>query len=398
MWHIYLKELLELSRDKRTLIFSVIMPTLIIPVLMLGVGAFTGSKIKKEESAELPFVIINEARMPELAEYFTPDQNFRKLAPESFDDIPGAIRSGDLRFALEVPEDAELSADDQIQLKLHYNGASSLARIMTQRVNNVIDGINQTRQARWGKQLGLTKEQVGVFREPVAVERVSTASSREKFGELFGGIATYILVLLAITGAMYPTLDLGVGEKERGTLETLLLTPVSRFRIVMAKFLVIFTTSFMTVFLTLASYLVWALLLGNVFAAAKIGEVLGTVGVADVLLIALMLLPVTAIFASLMLSASIYAKSTKEAQSYMSPVFIIAVPLVMFAMLPGVSLDWGWAMVPVTNVALAIKELLKGTIDYQMLVVILVSTSVVASVLIAFATRWFNKESVLFRS
>lgn len=398
MWHIYLKELLELSRDKRTLIFSVIMPTLIIPVLMLGVGAFTGSKIKKEESAELPFVIINEARIPELANHFSEDKNFRKLSPEAFDDVPEAIRNGDLRFALEVPEAGDFSAEEQIRLKLHYNGASSLARILTQRVNGVIDEINQSRQARLGRELGLSSAQVDAFREPIAIERVSTASSREKFGELFGGIATYILVLLAITGAMYPTLDLGVGEKERGTLETLLLTPVSRFRIVMAKFLVIFTTSFMTVFLTLASYLVWALLLGNVFAAAKIGEVLGTIGVTDVLLIALMLLPVTAIFASLMLSASIYAKSTKEAQSYMSPVFIIAVPLVMFAMLPGVSLDWGWAMVPVTNVALAIKELLKGTIDYQMLVVILLSTSVVASVLIAFATRWFNKESVLFRS
>jgi sodium transport system permease protein len=102
-------------------------------------------------------------------------------------------------------------------------------------------------------------------------------------------------------------------------------------------------------------------------------------------------------FSALLLSISIYAKSFKEAQSYATPVNLLILLPVMFAMLPGVELDWTWAMVPVTNVALAIKELVKGTVDYAMLTVILGSSTVVAAALLWAAIGWFNRESVLFR-
>ena len=114
-------------------------------------------------------------------------------------------------------------------------------------------------------------------------------------------------------------------------------------------------------------------------------------------MITTVLIPVVAIFAAVLLSLSIYAKTFKEAQSYMGPlVMVIIVPIVM-ATLPGIGLKGIWAWVPLTNVALAMKELIKGTMDYYQLIGIFGSTAVIGGGLLVFCVHWFNKEKVLFR-
>ena len=102
-------------------------------------------------------------------------------------------------------------------------------------------------------------------------------------------------------------------------------------------------------------------------------------------------------FAALLLSISVYAKSFKEAQAYATPLnFLIIIPAVI-AILPGVELDWTWAMVPITNISLAIKELIKGTMNYEMFIAILGSSTLIAGALLWFCTKWFDREGVLFR-
>ena len=128
-----------------------------------------------------------------------------------------------------------------------------------------------------------------------------------------------------------------------------------------------------------------------------IGEVLQSIGTGDLLLIAVMLLPLAAVFAAMLLSISIYAKSFKEAQSYAAPLQMLMILPAFVAMLPGVELDWGTAMIPVTNVSLAIKELIKGTMDPTLLVAILGSSTALAVGLLVFCARWFEREDVLFR-
>jgi sodium transport system permease protein len=112
---------------------------------------------------------------------------------------------------------------------------------------------------------------------------------------------------------------------------------------------------------------------------------------------AVLLVPVAAVLAAALLSISIYAKSFKEAQSYMTPLNILIIVPPFLAMLPGVTLDWRWAMIPICNVALGIKEVVKGTLDPTMLVLILVSSTAVAAAMLVFCIRWFSRESVLFR-
>jgi sodium transport system permease protein len=128
-----------------------------------------------------------------------------------------------------------------------------------------------------------------------------------------------------------------------------------------------------------------------------VAEVMAMIGIIDFVLIFLMLIPVVAIFAAVLLSLSIYARSFKEAQSYMGALVMVVVFPVLIAMMPGVKLEGGWIWVPLTNVALAMKELFKGTMDYFALFGIFTSTVAIAAALIAFCVYWFNKEKVLFR-
>ena len=111
----------------------------------------------------------------------------------------------------------------------------------------------------------------------------------------------------------------------------------------------------------------------------------------------LLLLPTSAMFSSLLLAISIYARTFKEAQNYISPLTIIVLMPLMIAMAPGVELDFSTALIPITNIALAIKELMKGTADLGLISVIFGSAVVIGGALIAFCVHWFQQEKVLFR-
>ena len=246
-------------------------------------------------------------------------------------------------------------------------------------------------------QLGVDPANLTAILKPVELTRVNTAEQRENIGESMGAILAYALVLLCLSGAMYPAVDMGAGEKERGTLETLLICPVSRTAIVLGKFLTVLTTALMTALITVVSLGVWGGIISAFADLSKVSEALASITIVDLMLMFSLLLPTAAIFAALLLAISIYARTFKEAQNYMSPLTILVIVPLMIAMAPGMELDVTTALIPLTNIALAIKELLKGTADYGLLALIFASTTALAGALIAFCVHWFQQEKVLFR-
>ncbi|MCF6194785.1 MAG: ABC transporter permease [Kangiellaceae bacterium] len=410
MLKVYLKELLELTRDKKTLIFTILLPTLIMPVIFIGFGALTAKIAKKAIDENLNYAIVGEAYYPELASALQANESLTLKSLETNIDLKQAVKEEIIRFAIVVPEDTQEKIRNGLTAKIEllYNDSSTTSRIIFRRVEKSIETLVDNLAADRINSLGLSVEQGEGLLEPVKLVKTSTANKRESLGEKIGGFLPYILILLGLTGAMYPAIDLGVGEKERGTLETLLLTPIPRFHIVFAKFLVIFTTSFLSVFFSLISFALIITILGPMmFSGMSAGgneamtELLNTfasISLVDILLMFLMLVPTAAVFASLLLSVSIYARTFKEAQNYMSPLMMLSILPLVLALLPGVKLDWTWAAVPLTNVALAIKEIFKGTIDYNMLIVIFGSTTLLAGVLLYLCSWWFQREQVLFRN
>ncbi|WDE09947.1 ABC transporter permease [Thalassomonas haliotis] len=400
MWQVYKKELLELVRDRKTLFFMIALPLLIFPVIFAIMGAVVASAAIEEEQKVLRYAIINGEQASRFEESLFYHRDFHKqeMALAHEDDIFAAIRSGQLDLVIKVNarHQDDLSAEQQSQWQLYFNDSSQLNQVK-QKVNKVFNQYLQAlRQDKFG-QLGINKKQFELLMKPVQLKTVDTANERENVGEQIGGLLPYLLIVLCLTGAMYPAIDLGAGEKERGTLETLLLTPISRYALVLGKFFTIMTTGIVTALITVFSLVMWSYLIGELADVDVVARVLASVGITDLLLMLLMLIPVSAIFAAILLSISIYARSFKEAQNYMGPMSMLGFFPVMVAMLPGIKLNWSWSLVPISNVALAIKEILKGTIDHWMLVSILASSTVFALAAIFLCVYIFNKESVLFR-
>jgi len=398
MWTIYLKELLELARDRRTFFFTVFIPVFAMPLIFGGFGFLSSSMFKQASTADMAYAIFGQQHAPQLAERFAREKGFHQIVLASPDEIKTAIAAERIKFALVIPPGLsdQLGAQQQGVIELHYNSAATID-LTRKRVQSVIGNENRELRERALSAFNLNKQQLAFALDPITLEDHSTADKREQVGAVIGGMLPYVLLMVCLMAAMYPAIDTGAGEKERGTLETLLLAPVSRTAIVLAKFLMLFTIGLTSALLMILSVGVLLHFFGQQVSGDLV-QMVRAIGVLDLVMVALMLVPTAAIFAAILLSISVYAKSYKEAAGLISPLIIVTILPTLVALLPGVELNWKWAMVPLTNVALAMKELVKGTMDYRMFSVILLSTTVTAGLLLALCRWWFNREQVLFRN
>lgn len=395
---IFTKEFREVLRDRKTLIFMLILPTVAVPIL---ISVMTNFMIKAEAKAAketLRYALFGDQYLPDLANRFNENEGFERVTLSAPSEITTAIDDGRIKFGLVIPEDAAetISNSNQLSVVLYYNNASMMSKVK-RRAGTVVDEYSQWLRSQRLDAVGVSSPHAQEeLLNPVVLQEIGTADTRELIGERMGGLLPYFFIIFCFIGALYPAIDLGAGEKERGTLETLLLTPVPRLHLVIGKFFVVFTTGVVSAILSVAGLGVYLLTKGQTVSGIA-GEVLKSITTVDLLLVGAMMIPTAAIFAALLLTISIYAKSFKEAQSYATPLNFLCIIPAVAAMLPGIELNWKSALVPITNVSLAIKELIKGTMDYQMLIVILTSTSLIAAALIAFSAKWFERESVLFR-
>jgi len=409
MWTIYLKEILELARDRKTFIFTVLIPIFAMPLIFAAFGYFSSTMFDKARRAQLPYAVFGQENAPELAQRFAAEKGFTEVRLASEADIRGAIDQDLIKFALVIPRGYRdrLEGQRQAVVVLHYNSAV-MVDLIRKRVQAVVESQNADLRESALSALHLDQQQLRFALNPIRLDEHSTAGKREQIGALVGGMLPYLLLMGCLMAAMYPAIDLGAGEKERGTLETLLLAPVPRSAIVLAKFLVLFTVGLLSSLLMVGSmsallFIASSTALGQPVSAnqagiADLAAMMQSIGAGDMAMVALMLAPTAAMFAAILLALSIYAKSYKEAAGLISPLMLLTLLPTMVALLPGVEMNWMWAMVPLTNVSLAMKELVKGTMDYRMFAVILASTTVTAGALLALCRWWFTREQVLFRN
>jgi len=305
---IFLKEFREVTRDRRTLIFMLVFPTVIMPLILNLMTGFMMKAEKKARTESIAFAVSGEEYLPDLVARFNEEAGFRRVDIGTEDAFNQAIKDHKIKLGLAIPENAsdKIANGEQVTIRLHYNNASLTSRV-DRRAESVIDGFSEDQRSTILKEAGFTstiqREQVLA---PVVVQRNGTAAVREILGERLGGLLPYFFVIFCFLGSLYPAIDLGAGEKERGTLETLLLTPVPRHQIVLGKFLVVFSTGVIASILSLVGIGAWILLKGQKLGG-EIGPVVASIHALDFILLALMLIPVAAIFASLLLSISIYA-------------------------------------------------------------------------------------------
>ena len=390
---IFRKELKDTLRDRRTLFFMIVFPILIIPLIIGGLPKIMISMMEKKMTERITIAVIGERESPELMEMFRLADSIDVIFNVEKDSIERSIREKEIDGAVIIPDGFRemVNSMETGQITMVYISSDDLDA-SRKRMESVIKRFSETKTNQRLERLGIHSATL----EPVRINHRNIASEKEMIGKLAGGWLPYMFILYCFMGAMYPALDLGAGEKERGTIETLLTSPAGRMEILLGKFGVISLSGFLS-----AISGIIGLFVGLQFMTELPLEIITTmrsiIEVKTIALILSLIVPVSIFFSAILLSISFYAKSFKEAQSLVTPINILILFPALIGLIPGVELNWKTALIPIVNIALVTKEIIAETVSSVLLLEVYGSMIILAIVGLFFTRWWFNREEVIFR-
>lgn len=388
---IFKKELKDTLRDRRTLIMMLVIPVAIFPIILslFVTVSESFSKEAAEKTIEIGVVgaednyVIKQLRL-------LPQELGKKHITVYKDtiELKAAIKADSIQVGIYPSTDLATS----MQLKkpagvIVFFNATELG--MKERAEAYLGTIESIATQERYLDMEINAEEI----QPLDISYSNIASSKEMIGKLAGGFLPYIFIAFGFIGCMYPAIDLFTGEKERGTIETLLTTPVARWQILFGKMGVVVLSGLLA-----ATFALLGLFLSiEVLDIVKDPEILevihGILSVKFILMLFGLLFPLTVFFAGMMIPIAVYAKSFKEAQSIITPLNILVVLPAMVGFFPGIELNAITACIPIVNIVLATKELIAGTLDAGLLglsFAVMISLAVLAVVI---SYKRFDKET-----
>lgn len=472
VWTVYRKELIETLRDRRTLMAMIVVPIVLYPVLMVVLVEALKSEAGRQEKEQYTLAVPDLAHKAWIEHVFTREEAERsreeaaaaaaaeKLGRKT-EDATAAFRTrlGLKQITIEVVPKSELwdavsnnrfhaailidppptgdnFADGRNRIaQILYNDTNPLSDVMSRQLNYVLGNEMERIVRERVRKLSGTEDLLS----PLMANSLSTTSPDRQFAKALALIVPFLLVTMTVTGAMYPAIDLTAGERERGTLETLAVSPVPVGQIVAGKFGVIMTIAMVTTTLNLASMTgvihfsgldklfngnrtepvsvelgVEAEIIdrasdpGGLAAAQRenldrrrsierdSAKSVGFIaGAAPVVLVSM--IPFAVLFSAVMLAACSFARTFKEAQNYMMPVMMCAiVPAMIVSYMPTIKLEGAILVIPVANIVVLMRELFLGNYDFSAISLCLGSTCFYAAAAVVVANRIYGNESVLF--
>lgn len=392
---IFKKELIDTLRDRRTLLMMVVIPMLLFPVLMAIVFKVQISQSRKAEEKKLRVGVLAYGNAQAFRDSLLSREDLQireDIRAESTEEL---IQQDSLDAVILFGEDfdRQVAELEEGKIALYFKSTKD-QNITRSRLRPLINDFEKRLLSERFEKLNLDRKIVSA----VLVEEHDVASIKEKVGKAVGGFLPYIFVIFCFLGGMYPAIDLGAGEKERGTLETLLTTPASRFQILVGKFSVIVLAGIVSAAVSMTGLFVAVMQFKSLPIPPELLDVVKNILAPGTLaLIFSLLFPLSIFFAACMLSLSIFARSFKEAQSLITPLNIVIIVPVIIALLPGIELNAKTALIPILNVSLAAKEIISGTIAPGLLAEVYVSLVVLAGVSLYGCTWWFDREKTMFR-
>jgi sodium transport system permease protein len=392
---VYRKELTDSLRDRRTVISMIVVPILLMPMLTIFVGVLSARLIGRAMQQVPSVMIIGGENSPQIVAALRALSDVQIVPAGS--DYAQQIVDKKIRAAVVLPSDfdAIIAREETASVRIdmyqgEINSGFSADKLQKFFRDFRDRAIRERLQAR---------HLPGELADPLRVEERNVAPPEKVGGVVLGGLVPYFVIILSLTGTMYPAMDLTVGEKERGTIETILCSPISRISLVLGKFLMVFTASLSTAALAISSM---ALTLAA--ACKMVGGMPHISGMGlefkisvSAVWVFLMIVPLALLFSAALLAISLFARNFKEAQSYLSPLTIVVVAPAIVSVLPGVELNAGMSLIPILNTSLVSKEIVSGTYHWGYIALIFGSSCVYAAVALWVAIRLFQREEVLFR-
>ncbi len=361
------KEIREVLRDKRTLLLTILVPLGFYPAMSLMTKDLEQKQTAKMSERVTTIAVSGWGDDATLGVYNLVDDKMVWKSAE-VDQMPELLDGGKVDIFLEAKKET-VEGYDQRKVKLHYFSTTSGA-IAYQKVTLFLEALKTAEVAT--RMAG--KEHLLNPIEITGVENHATA--REISGSKYGGMGAYFIVFLAFTGCMAVAVDTAAGEKERGTLEAMLVTPASFMGVAFGKLVFIIIMGFISVLSTIGGIVIMV-----IGAGGDSGFNIAEVGFTSLLGIAVLLLALVLFFAAILFAFSILAKSNKEAHVRSSMLMIVVAMSLVYCIIPGVELTKSILWVPILNAAMSIKVLWGGAMpvaDYfQVLVMLLVLSGLV---------------------
>lgn len=441
---VWRREIRDQLRDRRTLLVICVLPLMIYP--MMGVAFFRLSQFMKHGDANIAMVgseqLSENADLPVLVEdgqfslrlfhdktlasrmhvhsaeggtdrvaatqdriangeidvlvYFPPDFAERLAATRSAVNQSDAPNSPD-GAAPAAADSAEPAPARPPKPVVYFDSTRDESQLAQTRVQVLLD--------RWQQEIVQGTLKAGhvpiEVTDPFDVhpEDVATDSSRQ--AALWSKLLPFIVFICALTGAFYPAVDLCAGEKERGTLETLLTSPAQRSEIVCGKLLTVISFSIGSAICNLASMAITGqIIIKQLNSIGLTGGVqLAPPALSSIAWLLVSLVPMAALFSAMSLALGALARSTKEGQYYLMPLFLVCMPLMMLPLSPGVDLNFATSLIPITGMVLLMQAAMESKL--MLAATYLVPVTLITIACCALAIRWaidqFNEESVLFR-
>ena len=393
---VYHKELTEWLRDRRTLISTVLVPLLAFPILISGMISLSSVLIGSAKKEIPKIMIIHGEDSPGVVAALRSNKEL-EIVPYA-DNWKDQISNKEIRAAVDIPPgfEASLEAGTSKTVQIDYYEGEIKSSFGAEHAES---SLKAYRDDLVKKRLA-AKNLPDSLISPFDIKQQNVAPPEKVGGASIGSFIGYMVIILSMTGAIYPAIDLTAGEKERGTMETILSSPVSRLDLVLGKFLLVFSASLTTAILSVTSMGLSFAYMGHALSSSSTNAsgIHMNLGLTSVVAVFLMALPLSILFSAALMTIALFAKTYKEAQSYLTPMtFVVVIPAVA-SVLPGVELTPKLALIPILNTSLICKEIITGTYHWNSIAVIFASTCVYAAVAIFLAVKTFQRESVLFRS
>lgn len=422
---IYLKELRETLRDRRTLMFMLALPLLLYPMLIIGMSRFQQNLEKESAQRTARIYLWGEA----------PESLLRLLRARNFEvavnkDLPARVgerlRAGEFHQFDPYPDGEDPEADKKAEAlreaaSNHPLVVAARPFVLDRRVDAVLvllpggakegrreiavlyDSVRQDSRRARGR-LGTALEE---YRRSVQADRERSHGLEAGFAAAVGFEARdvapklrrsgfsvsislpFILLAISATAGFYRAVETTAGEKERNTMQTLLCAPVRSLEIVVGKFAAIATITMIAAAANITSL---GLTFNNLAAQMSQGSSLGP---RQYLLVFVVLVPVTFLTSALFLAIGVFAKDFRDGQSLATPVMMLTMMPAAVTMLPGVEANIYTVFLPCVNVALLIKALLVGEAKPDFIFLTLVSSAAYATLALLFASRVFERENLL---
>lgn len=391
---VFKKEMIDTLRDRRALVLMIVLPLLLFPTIFKVMVSVEKRQAAKAEAKKLRVACIDQGNAARFVEMLKERDDVEIVTNATRENVTSMIHADSLDGAFLFASSFD---DDVAELKPgrldFYFKSTGDHEIIQNRLRETVDRFEKELLDQRFKRLELDQTIV----EAVKIEPHNVASVQERVGGAIGGFLPYMFILFCFIGAMYPAIDLGAGEKERGTLETLLTAPVNRLHLLLGKFGVVVASGLLSATVSLTGLMV-AMKQSHDLPPGFIDVLLRLLGWDNILLLLSLLVPLTIFFAGILLSVSLTARSFKEAQSMISPLNIAVILPAAIGLTPGIVLNYKLAIVPILNVSLATKAIIAGTVEPGQLAVVYVSLITFAILSLWGSAWWFGRESTIFRS